>query len=164
MESSSKKQQVIRNIPIFIEGRDEPVSNNPVANAPKNANNSTSSEISASELEKVRLPEEKESKAEYESQTKSDIKPADLRLISSIEKIQNIQQSVMSLMSQVENFDGKNQKDYSYLDEMLTQNLIKLDNIDVNGQENIKNARKEAIKCINSLISLLDTKRENVNN
>lgn len=78
----------------------------------------------------------------------------------SITKIQKIQKSVMDLMSQVEQFDGSNRKEYNFLDEMLTQNLLKLDDIDAEGKENIKNARREAIKCINSLISLLEAKND----
>jgi len=78
----------------------------------------------------------------------------------SITKIQKIQASVLDLMSSVEQFDGTNKKEYAYLDEMLTQNLLKLDNIDAEGKENIKSARREAIKCINSLISLLEAKKD----
>ncbi|KAG5671806.1 hypothetical protein PVAND_001981 [Polypedilum vanderplanki] len=78
----------------------------------------------------------------------------------SITKIQKIQQSVLELMSRVEKYNGTDRKEYLYLDEMLTQNLLKLDNIDAEGKENIKNARREAIKCINSLISLLEAKKD----
>ena len=80
----------------------------------------------------------------------------------SITKIQKIQASVLNLMSSVEKYDGSNRKEYVYLDEMLTQNLLKLDDIDAEGKENIKNARREAIKCINSLISLLEAKNDEV--
>lgn len=78
----------------------------------------------------------------------------------SITKIQKIQASVLELMARVEQYDGNNPKEYAYLDEMLTQNLLKLDDIDAEGKENIKSARREAIKCINSLISLMDAKNE----
>lgn len=78
----------------------------------------------------------------------------------SITKIQKIQASVLDLMSRVEQFDGTDRKEYAFLDEMLTQNLLKLDDIDAEGKENIKNARREAIKCINSLISLLEAKKD----
>lgn len=78
----------------------------------------------------------------------------------SITKIQKIQKSVLDLMERVEMYDGVNRKEYSFLDEMLTQNLLKLDDIDAEGKENIKNARREAIKCINSLISLLEAKKD----
>lgn len=78
----------------------------------------------------------------------------------SITKIQKIQASVLDLMSRVETYDGSDRKEYAFLDEMLTQNLLKLDDIDAEGKENIKNARREAIKCINSLISLLEAKKD----
>lgn len=78
----------------------------------------------------------------------------------SITKIQKIQKSVVELMSRVEQYDGTNRKEYAFLDEMLTQNLLKLDDIDAEGKENIKNARREAIKCINSLIMLMEAKNE----
>lgn len=67
---------------------------------------------------------------------------------------------MLDLMSRVELYDGNSPKEYAFLDEMLTQNLLKLDDIDAEGKENIKNARREAIKCINSLISLMDAKNE----
>ncbi|CAG9808687.1 unnamed protein product [Chironomus riparius] len=81
-------------------------------------------------------------------------------LEDSITKIQKIQQSVLDLMGRVEQYNGADRKEYLFLDEMLTQNLLKLDNIDAEGKDNIKNARREAIKCINSLISLLEAKNE----
>lgn len=85
-------------------------------------------------------------------------------LEDSITKIQKIQQSVLDLMERVEQYDGADRKVYLYLDEMLTQNLLKLDDIDAEGKDNIKNARREAIKCINSLISLLEAKNEEATN
>lgn len=73
--------------------------------------------------------------------------------------IQAIQKDVLELMSQVENFKGKpKDKQYLYLDEMLTRNLIKLDNIETEGKDNIRQARKEAIKCIEKCISILEAK------
>lgn len=49
-------------------------------------------------------------------------------------------------------------KNYLYLDEMLTRELIKLDDIDTDGKENIRQARKEAIRSIQRAISLLESK------
>lgn len=84
---------------------------------------------------------------------------------TSLEVIQSIQKDVLELMTQVENFGGKpKDKQYLYLDEMLTRNLIKLDNIETEGKDNIRQARKEAIKCIQSCISILEAKANaNVN-
>ncbi|XP_044760484.1 BAG domain-containing protein Samui isoform X2 [Coccinella septempunctata] len=76
-----------------------------------------------------------------------------------IDQIKSIQKDVSELMAEVDKFDGQpKDKRYLYLDEMLTRNLIKLDNIDTQGQENIRSARKEAIKCIEKCISILESK------
>lgn len=87
------------------------------------------------------------------------VPPPERKPVSPIEQIQEIQKDVSNLMEQVEKFTGKSKdKQYLYLDEMLTRNLIKLDNIDTQGQENIRLSRKEAIRCIQQAISLLDSK------
>lgn len=88
------------------------------------------------------------------------VPPQQKAIEDSITKIQKIQASVLELMSRVEKFDGTNQKEFALLDELLMQNLLKLDDINAEGKENIKNARREAIKCINSLISLLEAKND----
>ncbi|XP_058461941.1 BAG domain-containing protein Samui [Malaya genurostris] len=81
-----------------------------------------------------------------------------------ISKIQKIQRDVLAIFDQVERFeggkDGKRDKTYVYLDEMLTQNLLKLDSIDAEDQPQIKSARKEAIKSINHCIAVLEAKAE----
>lgn len=41
---------------------------------------------------------------------------------------------------------------------MLTRELIKLDDIDTDGKETIRNTRKEAIRSIQRAISLLESK------
>lgn len=45
-----------------------------------------------------------------------------------------------------------------YLDEMLTRELIKLDDIETEGRENVRQTRKNAIRSIQETISLLETK------
>lgn len=81
-----------------------------------------------------------------------------------ISKIQKIQRDVLQIFDQVEKFqgnkEGKKDKTYMYLDEMLTQNLLKLDSIDAEDQPQIKSARKEAIKSINHCIAVLEAKAE----
>ncbi|XP_037027271.1 BAG domain-containing protein Samui-like [Bradysia coprophila] len=80
---------------------------------------------------------------------------------NAILKIQIIQKEIQCLMDQVDSFGGtRKDKDYMYLDEMLTQNLLKLDTIDTDGKEKIKQARREAIKCIHTCISVLEAKAE----
>lgn len=64
-------------------------------------------------------------------------------------------------MNEVENFTGtKKDKRYIFLDEMLTRNLIKLDNIETDGKEIIRTARKKAVKCIEKCIAVLEVKAE----
>lgn len=78
-----------------------------------------------------------------------------------ISKIQAIQRDVLELMLRVEEFGGKRgDRDYIYLDEMLTRNLLKLDTIDTNGKDSIRMARKEAIKCIQTSIAVLEAKAD----
>lgn len=79
-----------------------------------------------------------------------------------ITKIQTIQKDVLDLMNKVEQFEGKTKKDkdFLYLEEMLTQNLLKLDTVDTDGKENVKLARKEAVKCINRCLAVLEAKAE----
>ncbi|XP_058054314.1 BAG domain-containing protein Samui [Anopheles bellator] len=79
-------------------------------------------------------------------------------------KISKIQQDVTAIFDLVEKFrgskEGKKDKTYMYLDEMLTQNLLKLDSIDVGDQPQIKSSRKAAIRSINTCIGVLEQKAE----
>lgn len=77
-----------------------------------------------------------------------------------IYKVQCIQKEVDALKKQIEAFQGKSRadKEFIYLDEMLTRNLLKLDNISTEGKDNIRAVRKEAINTVNKCISLLESK------
>lgn len=79
---------------------------------------------------------------------------------TTIEKIQSIQKDVLDLMDRIDHYSCKSKRDreYVYLDEMLTQHLLKLDTIDSDGNEIIKKARREAIKSINKCIEALEAK------
>lgn len=86
-------------------------------------------------------------------------KPAHPPKLTPTDQIQMIQRDVLELMNQVEKFTGKyKDKQYLYLDEMLTRNLIKLDNIETEGKDAIRQARREAIKCVEKCISILEAK------
>lgn len=101
---------------------------------------------------------EQESQQQKQAEQPAPPKPNPIEL--SITKIQTIQKAVIDLMEKVEKFDGKSRKEYLYLDEMLTQNLLKLDTIDGNGNEIIKQSRRAAIKSVNALINNLEAKYE----
>jgi BCL2-associated athanogene 3 len=88
-------------------------------------------------------------------------KPQQIPSNDPITQILSIQTDVLNLMTEVENFTGsKKDKNYLFLDEMLTRNLIKLDNIETDGKENIRQARKEAIRCIQKCIAVLEAKAD----
>ncbi|XP_033215914.1 BAG domain-containing protein Samui-like isoform X2 [Belonocnema kinseyi] len=75
-----------------------------------------------------------------------------------LERVAIVQKEVDSLTEQVKNYKGTSRKDkeYIYLDEMLTRELIKLDDIETEGKENVRQARKNAIKSIQDSINLLE--------
>merc|ERR1711990_432565 len=74
-----------------------------------------------------------------------------------VAKLDKINEEVESLMEKIRNFSGSKQdKEYLYLDEMLTRHLIALDGIEPEGQSEIRQMRKESIKPVNMCLSLLD--------
>ena len=77
-----------------------------------------------------------------------------------MERVAQVQKDVDDLAEQVQRYVGgsRQDKEYMYLDEMLTRELIKLDDIETEGRENVRQARKNAIKSIQDTISLLETK------
>jgi hypothetical protein len=77
-----------------------------------------------------------------------------------ISRVQAIQKDVDELQTQVSNYSGnsRKEKEYIYLDEMLTRNLLKLDDIETEGKEDVRQARKDAIRTIQRCISMLEGK------
>ena len=77
-----------------------------------------------------------------------------------LDKVAEVQKEVDGLTEQVKLWNGDSRKDkqYMYIDEMLTRELIKLDDIETEGKDNVRQARKNAIKCIQDSISLLESK------
>uniref|UniRef100_A0A1B6G9Z2 BAG domain-containing protein n=1 Tax=Cuerna arida TaxID=1464854 RepID=A0A1B6G9Z2_9HEMI len=71
-----------------------------------------------------------------------------------------VQKEVDDLKAKVENFNGnsRSDKEYILLDELLTRNLIKLDDIETEGKEEVRAARKNTIKSIQRCISILENK------
>lgn len=74
--------------------------------------------------------------------------------------VEQVQQEVDILTKRVEQYSGtsRNDKEYLYLDEMLTRHLIKLDTIEIEGNEQLRIARKNVIKSIQKSIVLLESK------
>lgn len=157
-----------RIIPIHVEGRDEPI-------IPKNVNIETHRKDSneyqqhhmhtqqaspqAQEFTKQTTPPapSKAAPADHQEEQPSAPQVPPLSKNDPLEKIKSVKSDVLELMKQVETFVGtRKDKLYVYLDEMLTRNLLKLDNIETEGKDNIRTARKEAIKCIQACINKLE--------
>lgn len=159
-----------RIIPIHVEGRDEPI-------LPKNIN----IEIQRPDPNEVHPNFHQQAAPKYHTpptshqapppqhkQTPPTQKPHEetppppqpsINKNDPLEKIKLVKSDVLELMQQVENYIGtRKDKLYAYLDEMLTLNLLKLDNVETEGKDNIRTARKEAIKCIEECISKLEAK------
>lgn len=69
--------------------------------------------------------------------------------------------SLCDLQAQVLGFDGKRaDKSYMVLEELLTKQLLALDAVDPQGDQGTKNARKQAVKHAQNILSYLDMKTD----
>ncbi|KAL1453435.1 hypothetical protein WDU94_007575 [Cyamophila willieti] len=77
-----------------------------------------------------------------------------------LEMIQEVQAEVDKLKEEIDKYKGnsRSDKEYIYLDEMLTRELLKLDNVDSGGIEDIRNLRRATIKNIQATIAALEAK------
>ena len=74
-----------------------------------------------------------------------------------MEKVQSIRENLKDIKNRIDNFQGsKKDKEYLYLDDLLTRYLLQLDCIDSGGKEEIRKIRKESIVSVNRCLSLLD--------
>lgn len=104
-------------------------------------------------------PQQQPSTDEIDSRPKQQPSKPEL-LKDPLTKVQFIQKEVEELAKQVEAFEGTSRKDKQYmiLDELLTRKLISLDDIDTEGKENVRQARKDTIRSIQRCISMLESK------
>ncbi|XP_011635977.1 BAG domain-containing protein Samui-like isoform X1 [Pogonomyrmex barbatus] len=104
--------------------------------------------------------QQQQSQPEEQQQQQESPKPKPSVPKDPLERVSQIQKDVDDLAEQVRRYVGgsRQDKEYIYLDEMLTRELIKLDDIETEGRENVRQARKNAIKSIQDTISLLETK------
>ncbi|GFY39267.1 hypothetical protein TNIN_230741 [Trichonephila inaurata madagascariensis] len=147
----SSKAPRVCNIPIKVEPNynSKPKSSSPVkspkAKAPETTKNASVklNGCSASKVAEVaKKPEKKESPEQV-----------------TLKKIENIIEKLKGYHADVEKFSGTDkEKQYRYLDEMLTRCMLELDEIDTMGLSSIRLSRKEAVKKVQASIDLLDTK------
>ncbi|XP_021919967.1 BAG domain-containing protein Samui isoform X2 [Zootermopsis nevadensis] len=173
----------VRHIPIFVEGRDEPILPRNVG--PENVERVFSSQVPQPGAEQAFPPQESphgfgrppqfasqrqfypqhqppEGGRNFQqpSSPKQQQQPEAPAASDAISRVQTIQKDVEELQAQVNKFSGlsRRDKEYVYLDEMLTRNLLKLDDIVTEGRHDVRQARKEAIRTIQGCISLLEGK------
>jgi len=73
--------------------------------------------------------------------------------------IDGVMSEVQGLEEKVNGFTGvKGTKEYRYLEEMLTRSLLKLDSVETGGHDNIRQARKKAVRMIEPALDLLELK------
>jgi len=79
-------------------------------------------------------------------------------------------QIIADVVSEVEKYEKEinefvgdsGDKQYRFFDEMLTRLMIKLDNVETDGQPDIRAARKEAVNKVHQCVGMLE-KRSNMN-
>lgn len=80
---------------------------------------------------------------------------------STLQQIAVILQNVEDLVLRVEAYSGTGRdKQFRFLDEMLTRCMLRLDDIDTEGREDIRSARKAAVMEVQSCIDKLEAKAE----
>ncbi|KAL4635997.1 BAG family molecular chaperone regulator 4 [Arapaima gigas] len=77
----------------------------------------------------------------------------------SLARVQQVMERVYLLQEDVDEFVGhKTDKSYRCLEELLTKELLELDSVETNGQESVRQARKEAVQKIQSILDQLEKK------
>ncbi|XP_056142330.1 BAG family molecular chaperone regulator 4 [Lampris incognitus] len=79
--------------------------------------------------------------------------------IPSLAKVQQVMTRVLLLQEDVDEFVGKKtDKSYRCLEELLTKELLELDSVETQGQEVVRQARKEAVQRIQAILDQLERK------
>ncbi|CAH1772402.1 unnamed protein product [Owenia fusiformis] len=85
--------------------------------------------------------------------------PSPAPKLTPMETIEKVLSEAMGYQTQIEDFTGSKQdKQYKMLEEMLTRSLLKLDLVESNGQDEIRQARKKTVKYIQSCLDQLELK------
>ncbi|XP_026573020.1 BAG family molecular chaperone regulator 4 isoform X1 [Pseudonaja textilis] len=92
------------------------------------------------------------------SASKINIQPP-TNVLPGIQKIAQVMEGIELLEEEVDEFVGKKtDKDYWLLEEMLTKKLLELDSVETGGQDNVRQARKEAVHRIQAVLEELERK------
>lgn len=76
-----------------------------------------------------------------------------------IQRILRVMGAAERLEQEVDEFVGKKtDKSYRLLEEMLTKLLLELDSVETGGQDSVRQARKESVHRIQSILEQLERK------
>ncbi|EFN75007.1 BAG domain-containing protein Samui [Camponotus floridanus] len=144
-QSPGKPSSNVRHIPIFVEGRDEPVMSKLTDDTSPPAFHHQQRQPSPPHFHRPSHFNEHFGRQQWP--------PSHFQNAFYEPKVDNLAEQVRRYVG-----GSRQDKEYIYLDEMLTRELLKLDDIETEGRENVRQARKNAIKTIQDTISLLETK------
>lgn len=76
-------------------------------------------------------------------------------------KVQQIVERVAKLEQEVKCFDGKkNDKKYLLLEELLTKELLALDSVDPEGRSDVRQARRDGVRRVQTILEELEQLEE----
>jgi lipopolysaccharide biosynthesis regulator YciM len=79
--------------------------------------------------------------------------------MTTLEQLEEIYKEAEDLEQKVNVFTGSKQDhEYRYMEEMLTRLIIKLDNIDSAGKDEIRRVRRKAVKTVQATLDHLELK------
>ena len=132
-----------------------PSSHNPQHGAPKN-HHATANVSAPSKDNQHFTPQNNLHPGQPASRARS---PSPAVPLTPLESVQKILSDAEHWQTQVAQFEGpKSSKDYAYLEEMLTRLLLKLDNVDSEGKEEIRNIRRKGVKIVQASLDHLELK------
>lgn len=146
----------VHNIPIQFEGSRDTVNDANLTNVKKSPKKD--SKVSGSKATKSLKSPGKENKAKEVDKVQSE-DSQNTGIETSLKKIENVLEELKTYVAEIQEFSGSlKDKKYRYLDEMLTRCMIKLDDVDTMGNENVRTVRKNAVKKVQAQIDLLESK------
>lgn len=99
-------------------------------------------------------PEVQPAKVEAEQAAQCPIHPG-------LAKVQQIVDRVAKLEQEVKCFDGKkNDKKYLLLEELLTKELLALDSVDPEGRADVRQARRDGVRRVQTILEELEQLEE----
>nr|SVE87194.1 EOG090X0OY9 [Daphnia similis]SVE88452.1 EOG090X0OY9 [Daphnia similis] len=149
---TAEKTVPVTQIPISV--------NNPMAEKPSK----TEKLIKVEQKEEVRdgsvpIPLPYDRLSDDSGKSASSTASAGIQTATDLELIDRIQRETESLLPRIEEFRGdRHDRGFLFLDEMLTRLLLKLDNVQVEGRDDVRSARRQAIASITRCINLLESK------